>query len=474
VTAFLVATLPCLSGKILNSENLSREFSKSLTVGRGAIFVGSGISAASGVPSWPDLLREMAQTRLKLRISPSDHLPSVAQYIVNQANGNRGPLVQRFREALSKNFSENAYQTALSYTNVSCLWTTNYDTLLENSFRRHFHVSVKATDDSIARGVSTSDIEVIKMHGCIEHSMQDDIVATQEDYEDFFARRPATTQRLRQDLLEKSFLFIGYSCGDSNINNILVEARRLGRRATRQHFIVVCRCDDKDRETRLAKQARQDLWLSDLARVGIEHCQIDRYEELQKILDSVALGSRGSTVFVTGSHSRPETGSECLRQLGELLAKEQGLVLLDGQSAGTSRFVVSAYLERCIDQREDILIRLRVFSNPYSANPRFSNDANLIPILQKLRSPLLRAAQVVVVFDGGIGTEAEVKVAQELRCRIVPVPEKQGDLPSRLLASDPQVQNLLSSVDASYFEKAKKCQVTAEDVISCVRNALTQ
>lgn len=458
----------------MNSENLSREFSKSLTVGRGAIFVGSGISAASGVPSWPDLLREMAQTRLNLRLSPGDHLPSVAQYIVNQANGNRGPLVQRFHEALSKQFPENAYQTALSYTNVSCLWTTNYDTLLEDAFRRHFHVSVKATDDSIARGVSTSDIEVIKMHGCIEHSMQDDIVATQEDYEDFFARRPATAQRLRQDLLEKSFLFIGYSCGDSNINNILVEARRLGRRATRQHFIVVCRCDDKDKETRLAKQARQDLWLGDLARVGIEHCQIDRYEELQKILDSVALGSRGSTVFVTGSHSRPEADSECPRQLGELLAKERGLVLLDGQSAGTSRFVVSAYLERCIDQREDILIRLRVFSNPYSANPLFSNDTNLIPILQKLRFPLLRAAQVVVVFDGGIGTEAEVKVAQELRCRIVPVPENQGDLPSRLLASDRQIQNLLSSVDASYLEKAKKCQVTAEDIISCVRSALTQ
>lgn len=245
----------------LNPSDLIAEFSKSLVHGRGAIFVGSGISTASKVPSWSDLLRPMAKTRLGIDIVAEDPLPLIAQYIVNHANGNRGPLIQHFRESLSRQFTGNAYHAALARTNVSTLWTTNYDTLLEDSFRRNFHVHVKSTDDAIVRSVASSGVEVIKMHGCIEHSTHDSIVATQEDYEDFFDRRPATAQRLSQDLLEKSLLFIGYSYGDSNINNILVEARRLGRAATRQHHIVLRRVQDADDSRRQAKQARQDLWL---------------------------------------------------------------------------------------------------------------------------------------------------------------------------------------------------------------------
>ncbi len=416
----------------MKSADLACEFSKRLSSGRGAIFVGSGISAASRAPSWAGLLTEMARTRLDLEISEHDSLPLIAQYIVNQANGNRGPLVQHFREALSKRFPQNSYHMALSRTNVNKLWTTNYDTLLEDAFRRNFHVTVKSTDDMISRSIAAAEIEVIKMHGCIEQSQHEDLVVTQEDYEEFFVRRPATAQRLRQDLLERSFLFIGYSYGDSNIQNILVEARRLGKKATRQHFIVLPRIHNEDEEERKAKQARQDLWLGDLARIGIESCQIQEYSELSGILDDIALGSRGDTVFITGSHSRINDGKCELERVGELLAEQKGLVLLDGQSAGTSRHVVSAYLESCIRKSEDIIRRLRVFSNPYAANPNFSNDRSLLPILMEWRSPLLRSAQIVVVYDGGMGTEEEVRVARELGCRILPVPEKKGDLPHPL------------------------------------------
>lgn len=456
--------------KILNSLDLTTEFSKNLVDSRGAIFVGSGISSASGVPSWLNLLKSMAKTRLGIDITGDDHLPLVAQYIVNHANGNRGPLIQCFRELLTRQFTQNAYHAALARTNVSTLWTTNYDTLLEDTFRRNFHVQVKSTDDSIARSVASSGIELIKMHGCIEHSTHDGIVATQEDYENFFENRPATAQRLSQDLLEKSFLFIGYSYGDSNINNILVEARRLGRTATRQHFIVLRRVQDDDNQKRHEKQARQDLWLRDLARVGIESCQIDRHEELQTILDRIALGSRGNTVFVTGAHGRVEEENSTISpaHLGKLLADDPSVVLLDGQSAGTSRAVVSAYLEHCIARGADIINRLRVFPNPYAANSKFSNDASLLPILQDWRSPLLRQANVVVVYNGGMGTKAEVETAKKLGCQIIPVPEIAGDLPSQLLEHDHEIRNALQSIDPSYLEKATRCNVCAVDVQKCI------
>jgi hypothetical protein len=452
---------------VLQPRDVINEFSKALVEGRGAVFVGSGISTPSGVPGWADLLRGMAETRLRIQLKADDDLPLIAQHIVNSTN-NRAPLIAHFRDVLQKTYAHNVYHAILAKTNVKCLWTTNYDTLLEEAFRSHFKVTVRASDESISRGGRVSDIEVVKMHGCIEQSGTNDLVVTQEDYEDFFEQRPATAHRLRQDLVDRQFLFIGYSYADSNIRNIVVEARRLGKRGLRQHYIVLRREKVGTKEEVAAKQARQDLWLSDLSRVGIAACQIDDFSELENILQGIALRSRGKTVFVTGSHERDVTGATSHpRSVGELLAEEEGLVLLDGQSTGTGRDVTSAYLERCLRNRVDVLHRLRLFSNPYAANPRFSNDPALLPALQEWRAPLMRSAQVAIVYHGGMGTVAEVELAKDVGCRILPVPEREGDLPTRLL-EDSAISAALEAADPAYVAKARSYSVSPEDVVACV------
>lgn len=375
---------------MLQPRDVINEFSKALVEGRGAVFVGAGISTPSGVPGWADLLRGMAETRLGIQLNPDDDLPLIAQHIVNRTN-NRAPLIAHFRDVLQKTYAHNAYHAILAKTNVKCLWTTNYDTLLEEAFRSHFKVTVRASDESISRGGRVSDIEVVKMHGCIEQSGTNDLVVTQEDYDDFFEQRPAIAHRLRQDLVDRQFLFVGYSYADSNIRNIVVEARRLGKRALRQHYIVLRREKFGTKEQIAAKQARQDLWLSDLSRVGIAACQIDDFSELESILQGIALRSRGQTVFVTGSHERDVTDAASHpRSIGKLLAEKEGLVLFDGQSTGTGQYVTSAYMETCLRNRVDILPRLRLFSNPYAANSSFSNDRAFLPALKEWRGVISR------------------------------------------------------------------------------------
>lgn len=458
---------------MLQPRDVINEFSKALVEGRGAVFIGAGLSTPSGVPGWADLLRGMAETRLGIQLKPDDDLPLIAQHIVNSTN-NRAPLIAHFREVLQKSYAHNAYHAILAKTNVKCVWTTNYDTLLEEAFRSHFKVTVRASDESMSRGGRVSDIEVIKMHGCIEQSGAHDLVATQEDYDDFFEHRPATAHRLRQDLVDRQFLFLGYSYADSNIRNIVVEARRLGKRALRQHYIVLRRAKGATQEELASKQARQDLWLRDLSRVGISACQIDEFSELESILQEIALRSRGQTVFVTGSHARDvENPTSHPRSVGKLLAEKEGLVLLDGQSTGTGQNVTSAYMETCLRNQVDILPRLRLFSNPYAANPSFSNDRTLLSALREWRAPLMRSAQVVIVYHGGMGTEAEVELAKQVGCRILPVPECSGELPSRLL-EDPAISQALAASDPSYFAKARSNSVSPEDVVACAMKMLAQ
>lgn len=451
---------------MLKPQDVVNEFSSALVEGRGAIFVGSGISISSGLPSWADLLRELAKTRLRLRLELKDDLPLIAQHIVNKTN-NRALLVNHFRDMLQKKYALSPYHASLAMTNVKCLWTTNYDTLLESAFGTHFDVTVRASDESISSGGRVSDIEVIKMHGCIGKSDGNDLVITQEDYDDFFVNRPATAHRLRQDLIDRQFLFIGYSYADSNIRNIVVEARRLGGNTLGQHYIILQRIKGDCAAEVAAKQLRQDLWLEELSRVGIAACQIDDFSELQNILEEIALRSRGQTVFVTGTHNRDKSSEEHFKTVGKLLAQKERVVLLDGQSSGVGEGVRSAFMETCLSKRIDILPRLRLFSNPYAANPQFSDNEDLLPALKEWRAPLMRSAQVIVVYDGGMGTKAEVELAKDFGCRILPVPRTEHDLPSRLLA-EPKVSAILEKFDPDYLERARSYAVSPEDVAACV------
>ena len=79
----------------------------------------------------------------------------------------------------------------------------------------------------------------------------------------------------------------------------------------------------------------------------------------------------------------------------------------------------------------------------------------------------MRKAHTVLVFDGGMGTKAEVEIAQELGCRIIPVPEEPEGLAARLLRSDKMLKDALSARSPGFVAKAEKLQLTAQDVIEC-------
>jgi hypothetical protein len=426
-----------------------------LVRGEGALFLGSGISTPSGLPDWLGLMKNIANP-LGLDLTSSDDLAKVAQYIINSDNGNRGPLVGRLRRTLLQGeIRQNDYHAAISRTNVATIWTTNFDTLLERVFAT-MRLAVRANDGDLTGGVRECDIELFKIHGCIDRSKTDELILTQEDYENFSATRPALTERLRHDLIHNSILFAGYSYRDPNIATVLVEARRLGSGATREHFFIA------KRETDPASFIRQRLWHDDLRRFGIRTAFIDDYQDLTDALNRLALVSRGKSVFITGSHTTSNTAMA--EQIGELLALDSDIVLLDGQSSGVGRAAANAFGTACVQKFRDIRGRIRYFSNPYAFNPKFSDDPSLLGTLKQWRASLARAAHVVVVFDGGMGTDAEVEVVREMDCVIVPVKGGIGGTADRLL-SDPKITNRLSP---SYVSKAKEGTAKAEDVAQCI------
>ena len=451
---------------MMDKATFVREFSGELSNGAGALFVGAGISKPSGVPSWSDLIRPLAASRLGILDLRDADLIRIAQYVVNSSSGNRGPMIHHLRTQFSGPFTVNSYHRALVQTLVSTVWTTNYDVLLEQAFRQaSFSVDVKATDDAISRSVPNHEIEIIKTHGSVDQSPHEDLVITSEDYEDFDARRPATAERLRSDLLTKSFLFLGYSYRDPNIHSIVAQARRLANRATRQHFLIMMKeqLKNDDRPGDLERrQVMANLWRDDLRRFGIEAICISSYEELTTILVEIAQKSRGSTVYVVGSHL--DTGNRQAQELGQNLAARD-IVLVDGQSEGVGRQVITAFVEEGVKKKRDVYKHLKIFPNPYSVNPSFASDPEQIPILKSWRAPLLRATQVFVCFDGGMGTKAELEVAIQSGCRILPVPGRTDGMVATTVLTQ---GSILDRLPTKYVSKAKGGAITPADITECI------
>lgn len=455
----------------MNKETLINRVAEALRTDSGSIFVGSGISHSSTKVDWFELLKPLAEDLEIELCEETDDLPQIAQYVVNQYAGNRGPLINRISKALNRKFVLNGYHKALAATKVSTLWTTNYDMLLETAFSE-FLADVKVNEDSVSRNVTNSEVEIIKMHGCISRSRHEDIVITQEDYEDFLHNKPAMSQRLCNDLLKKSFLFIGYSYRDPNIRNIMVAARRLSGKSTQEHYLVLKRAEHDDPVVCREKRRRQQLWCDDLKRLGISCYFIDEYGELEEILDAVSQRSRGKTVYITGSH---QNANGTAQELGMALAGQQDTVLISGQSAGIGSTAVSAFIEQCIMIKQDITCRLRIYPNPYAANPKYSNDPSLLPEFKQYRAKLMNATQVAVIFNGGIGTEAEYEVASERNCKILPVivkPEERDSVLMRKVLQDQAVMNRMKQTDADYYAKLTTGTVSSEDIIRCLGKLL--
>lgn len=423
----------------------------------GAYFLGSGVSAGSGLPDWTGLLQTLARP-LGLTLKPDDDLPLIAQYCVNADLGNRAPLIARIRRALSKTTKQNAYHELIARTNVRLFWTTNYDTLLEDALVATMPVAVRVNDADLAHGVRLFEAEVLKPHGCLRRSPLEEYVATREDYEDFAVRRPAMVSRLRDDLLHRTFLFVGYSYRDPNIATALVEVRRLARGHAPEHFMIL-------RREPGPRRRRHELWAQDLRRVGIRVVFINDHGELTHALDRISRRSRGRSVFITGSHAPTAKDKIRAGALGQALAAQDDLELLDGQSDGIGRAALEAFGEACVTGRKDLSSRIHYFPNPYSFNPAFADDKNLLPMLKQARASLMRAAHTLVVFDGGMGTRAEVEVARAMGCRIVPVPGGANGF-ARELLRDPDIAKDLGPV---YMKAVAQGTPITHAVLACLR-----
>lgn len=356
--------------RIMNKKQFIRELVNELSANNLAIFAGAGLSVAAGFVDWKGLLKDLAE-ELDLNIDKEENdLISLAQYYINEKQGNRSKINQIILNEFSQQAVLTENHKILARLPIDTFWTTNYDSMIENALKDAGKVvDIKHCIEQLPTSVHKRDVVVYKMHG--DASLPNQTVLIKDDYEKFHLTRNDFFTALRGDLLTKRFLFLGFSFSDPNIDYILSRIRSSYNENQKEHFCILRKVQKLPAENEADfeyRERKQKLFINDLQRVGINVLLVDKYEEITEILKEVEQAQKRKTVFISGAaEDYSPYSQQKVEQFVSSLSQEilkLGYRIVTGFGLGIGSSVISGSIKYLTEQNlkidEDYLI-LRPF-----------------------------------------------------------------------------------------------------------------
>ncbi|MFN8354881.1 MAG: SIR2 family protein [Spirosomataceae bacterium] len=418
-------------------QTFIKEFSKNLQDDNVAIFAGAGMSRPCGYVDWKQLLKDIAE-ELDLEIDKENDLISLAQYHVNHKGSK-----QKLNEKILNEFSEDAETSEnhkiLARLPITTYWTTNYDSLIEKALKEERKkVAVKRNVKDLNQNMYGSHATVFKMHGDVNDAAN--AILTKDQYEVYHSTHLPFVTALKGDLVQKTFLFIGFSFEDPNLDYILSRVRVEQQENGRVHYCTmkkVCRSDfdnkPKDEAEYDYKKRKQELQIQELKRYHIHALLIDNYDDITEILRQIETKFKSSTVFVSGSAEEyGKMGKDAAQGFIHKLSKqiiEDKLRLVNGFGWGVGSAVINGALDAIYDKSgkfsENQLI-LRPF-------PQFKSGSKDLPELWKeYREKMISQAGIAIFVFGNKkneksiiidadGVRKEFEIAKKQGCYLIPI-----------------------------------------------------
>jgi hypothetical protein len=402
----------------ITERELLAQYGRTATWSSASLFVGAGLSRTAGYPGWDALLSD-ARAAATIPDGVED-LPLVAQYYVQSVAGGRADLESRLLAELSKVAPTPADgHKALARLPVETTWTTNYDPLLEKA-RGYSKVILREDDFAVHDGPAFP--RLIKLHGSLTEDGQawaEDPVITRGDYERYEELHPRMWASLRAAYLTNSFLFLGFSFTDPNLEIMLRLSRSLRDQKPPRHFTVLSRPPGGD-ELRM-----HELLCTDLEKTGIAVCEITDFAELPPLLERLIRRTRPQRLFVSGSDDKGTLDIKPFaRRLGSRLTDLRIELASLGGEAGMQASFGAGRAAIAVGKYDPYKIQLHFRRSPDPAPPLPERIGTAIYSehgKEDLRLEVLRECRAAVVVGGGATTHEEVDVATALRLPIVPV-----------------------------------------------------
>lgn len=256
--------MECILKDIIKIQKAIRE--KSLV-----IFVGAGVSANSGVPTWGTLIDKIAkELKIEKDIQQNEYL-KIAQYYYNNNPKTFFASIKNFLDGEWQPNSINEY--LFQAFKPKYFVTTNYDDILEKTSNKlSMPYSVVAQDKDIPKVANNNAI--IKMHGDFRHG---NIVLKEDDYLKYSEKYRLMEVFIKSLFATNTILFVGFSADDQNVNQIYSWVNSILQQDQREAYLL--QIDDVESDYELKRKY--------FDKKGIH---IINYSELAKPIDDYIKG----------------------------------------------------------------------------------------------------------------------------------------------------------------------------------------
>lgn len=465
-------------------QRLINDLSKEMAESNLAVFIGAGLSIPAGYASWSTLLESIAD-ELDLDIKKELDLVTLAQYHCNHQSGSRGKINQLLIDEFSKDAKATENHEILARLPISTFWTTNYDKLIEETLCKNSKIAdIKYTNEHLVLTKPKRDAIVYKMHGDIDHP--DKAILIKDDYEAYHVNMQPFLNALSGDLTSKTFLFLGFSFTDPNLDYILSRVRLAYNKNQRPHHCLSkkvslsdCKNDQAEYEY---KSRKQELFIQDLKRFGINTVLIDNYNEITEILSKLEQKYKHKTIFISGAaYEYPKWGKEESEKFVYKLSKEiaaNDFKIVSGFGLGIGSSVIAGVLEHVYmsgNRLNDEQLILRPF--PQSAEGK--------QLWKSYREDMISHAGIAIfVFgnklDNGTvvpssGMRQELNIAREKGVILIPVGAT-GDISKDLwIDAKIDIQNRFgkNAKIMELYEQLGDQNLTPDELIRTIINLLT-
>ncbi len=202
------------------------------------LFIGAGVSANSGVPTWKELIRQMKEELPASLQDETDDLKVAQAY--KDVRGEKEYL-DKVKEVLRHNsVIPNPIHQAIFDINPVHVLTTNYDDLLEQELAAELKQYDIVRQDLDLPNMSNAST-IVKMHGDFQVG---NIVLTETDYFNYAKNFPLIRAFVQSIFANKLVVFIGFSFADLNLKMILNDIKNiLGEKMQRPYLISLTKPD---------------------------------------------------------------------------------------------------------------------------------------------------------------------------------------------------------------------------------------
>jgi len=224
-------------------------------------FVGAGLSKAADMPLWGELIEDMKPLLLGLAETEDDreeearyldqasYLDVATRFKFKAGLGNYHRFLQEKYGRVGSRPSE-VHQALARIRSWPFIITTNFDKLLEAAFTQPGHVSPATVTEpeELVVSIRSGDFFILKLHGDIDRPRS--IVLTRDEYEQFMhsQRGQLLLDTLRQQLMFRTVLFVGFGLTDPNFLRVFGDVGWLASGYQGDAFSIMAHTTKPERE----------------------------------------------------------------------------------------------------------------------------------------------------------------------------------------------------------------------------------